>query len=381
MKDYLKAYQAELKVITPVHIGNGVKLNKKEYIFQRNTGKVYVMNIQKMFAGLARKGLQRQFTDYYLQPRSFELDRWLRDNRIGSADYNSWVSYSMEGGGCLADRGRKAEIAVFQKDAYGCPYVPGTAIKGMLRTILMAYELSRNPDLCRNMRQDLPRIARNDRKNRKYYLSGEHKSIEQETFYTLNRQDEKGKPVRPTDAVNDCLSGLIVGDSEPLKTSDLVLCQKLDQKANGEVNKINILRESLKPGCIIRFKVTIDSMICKYTMEDIQKAINIFGDLYYDLFSSHFKDTDRTKPGTVWIGGGTGFATKTVIYPLLGYAPGVMTAMEVFDKTLSQKARSEHRHDRDKSIGISPHMLKCTEYKGKQCQMGMCQMSFTGQES
>lgn len=376
MNDYLKACQAELIVLTPVHVGNGAKLNKKEYIFQRNTGRVHVMDIQKMYAGLSRKGLQRRFTEYYLQPKSPDLDRWLRENGVGTTDYKNWISYSMEGGGCLADRGRRTEILPFQKDAYGCPYIPGTTIKGMLRSILLSYELSKDESKGRNLREDLPRIARNDTGNRTRFLSREQKGLEQEVFYTLNRKDEKGKPVRASDAVNDCLSGLIVSDSEPLKTSDLVLGQKLDQRINGEINKLPILRECLKPGCIIRFTLTIDEALCRYSIADIEEAINYFGDMQYEMFISRFANTDRPRPGTVWIGGGTGFVSKTVVYPLVGYKLGVMTTMEVFKKTLSPKARNEHKHDRDNREGISPHMIKCTEYDGRVYQMGMCQLKF-----
>ena len=374
MENYLKAYVAELKVLSPVHVGNGTKLNKKEYTFQRTSGKVHVMDIQKMYAGLGRKGLQRQFTDYYLQQRAVTLDRWLRDNNIGPADYNKWVSYSMEGGDCLAERGRPAEIALFQKDAYGCPYVPGTSIKGMLRTILLAYELDRDKELCKNLRVDLPRTARNSTDKRKWFLNKERKEVEQEVFNTLNRINEKGKVLPVGDAVNDCLSGLIVSDSEPLKVTDLVLCQKMDQMVNGEVNKINILRESLRPGTVIRFKLTIDTALCKYNIEDIKNAVRVFGELYFDMFSSKFRGTDRPGPATVWLGGGAGFATKTVIYPLLGYSAGVMTSMEVFKKTLPWKVADQHKHYNDNKVGVSPHMLKCTEYRGKRYQMGMCSL-------
>lgn len=33
MKDYLKTYQMVLKTVSPVHIGTGKTLSKKEYIF------------------------------------------------------------------------------------------------------------------------------------------------------------------------------------------------------------------------------------------------------------------------------------------------------------------------------------------------------------
>lgn len=377
MNNYLEAYQAEMTAQTPVHVGSGLKLNKKEYVFQRSSGKVHVMDIQKMFSGLARKGLQRQFTDYYLEQRSSDLNRWFSDNRVGPSDYNSWISYTLEGGGCLAEKGRRAEIIPFQKDAYGCPYIPGTTIKGMLRTILLSYELANDSSLCGTLRNELARKARNSRDKRQYFLKEEHREIEKEVFHILAREDEKGKPVPANNAVNDCLSGLIVSDSEPLSTSDLVLCQKLDFAPDGGENKLPILRESLKPGTVIRFRITIDAAVCKYSIEDIQEAVKLFGELYFDMFLRHFKNTDRPGPDNVWVGGGTGFAAKTVVYPLLGYKAGVMTTMEIFNKTLSNDARIHHKHEYDNRLGVSPHMLKCTEYHGKRCQMGICRLSFS----
>ena len=44
------------------------------------------------------------------------------------------------------------------------------------------------------------------------------------------------------------------------------------------------------------------------------------------------------------------------------------------EKTLSSEAKKTHKHNKDNHLGVSPHMLKCTEYQGRRVQMGMCRL-------
>ena len=43
-------------------------------------------------------------------------------------------------------RGRYLEVGEFVKDAYGCPYVPGSSFKGMLRTVLLSALIEEGPE-------------------------------------------------------------------------------------------------------------------------------------------------------------------------------------------------------------------------------------------
>ena len=61
---------------------------------------------------------------------------------------------------------------------------------------------------------------------------------------------------------------------------------------------------------------------------------------------------------TVFLGGGSGFVSKTVIYSLLGEREGVQAVQDIFDKTYVPK---EHKHYKDCRLGVSPHVLKMYE--------------------
>ena len=57
------------------------------------------------------------------------------------------------------------------------------------------------------------------------------------------------------------------------------------------------------------------------------------------------------------------------MYELLGEKEGT----KVISKLMNLKF-PEHEHLEDVKKGVSPHMLKCTNYDGKICEMGKCKM-------
>ena len=120
-----------------------------------------------------------------------------------------------------------------------------------------------------------------------------------------------------SNAVNDNLSGLHVGDSQPISVDQLTLSQKIDVTLDGTEKPLNVLRETLIPGTEICFDVSIDTTICPYQMEDIIEALNIFQNICNRYFYARFHWEAKEK-NTVWLGGGCGFLSKTVLYPLLG---------------------------------------------------------------
>ena len=175
--------------------------------------------------------------------------------------------------------------------------------------------------------------------------------------------------------VNDCMSGLIVSDSNELPIDRLGLFQKVDVHRDDTEKRLPILRECIVPGTEITFTITIDRTKCKHTVEDLKKAVELFADCNYQFFLSKFQNVVKSDSKTVWLGGGAGFTSKTINYPL-HQVRGLQMAMTVFDKTLSGKQKAGHKHNLDAKIGVSPHVLKCTYYKGARLQFGECSIQF-----
>lgn len=366
MNEYLKTYRIKIKALSPIHIGSGEKISKKEYIYLPQNHHVLIPDVEKMYGDLQKKGLGKSYMEYLLSGgnRVPALGPWLRQSQVRVSEYGKWKKYEMDAGEAfLAQKSRPKDIDAFIKDAYGLPYVPGSSIKGMIRTALIAWELKKNPEKYESIRKKIAMKSR-ERASRKSCLAAETDELEQMIFYTLNRD-----PKKRSNAVNDNLSGLHVGDSYPIPVEQLTLSQKIDYTLNGQENALPLLRESLKPGTEIEADITIDSTICPYTMEEIMKALHLFEKICYVFFYSRFqRGTD--KPGIVWLGGGCGFLSKTVTYALFGNQ-AVKVVDGIYKNTLAGRTYNDHKHAKDIGLKIAPHVCKCTKYQGKLYDMGM----------
>ena len=141
------------------------------------------------------------------------------------------------------DGKKSREIHTFIKDAYGCPYVPGSSVKGMLRTILLAGKILKNPERFQNNKVQFQKKLRSkDGGKRDKYLSQEIKDLETAAFHKLSRREDE-----IDDAVNDIFSAIRISDSKPLSTEDLILCQKVDLSLNGGEHDLPMVRECLRP--------------------------------------------------------------------------------------------------------------------------------------
>lgn len=368
MNSYLKTYDITLETLAPLFIGSGADIKKKEYVYLKQENKVFIPNLPKMYQGLRKLGKGREYENYLLNDGR-ALAAWFSEQQIGYKQYAQWMDYELASGdvdfeGNDKKGNRTKEIQLCIKDAYGCPYVPGSSLKGALRTVLIGDHLMEKeyPDM-RNKVRNFKETSRNR------LLGWENKELETEVLHTLNRKKRKD------DAVNDVLSGLRISDSKPLQVTDLTLCQKIDVSIKGNENKINTLRECIKPGTKIQFSITIDSQIFPYSVEDILKSVRSFYH-QYEIFKNKFPiaiEFDSAED-VIYLGGGCGYATKTVTYPLLGQEDGVKTVSRIIDQTLSPVSRRQHKHVQDVGLKVSPHTLKCTRFEGKIYEFGLCRL-------
>lgn len=366
MQNYLKEYQMRITALAPIHVGNGMKIGKKEYIQQGATQPVIVPDTAKMFYTLRLLKKDRAYADFMLNERRMGLGQWLEEQKI-SKYIDSWKRYSMDAGDAFVRKstGRRdatpKEIMCFVKDAYEQPYIPGSTLKGMLRTALLCWRVYKNQDRYKQELMNLSRAADNGG-SRKTYLQRETDALETAVFHTLGRDDRK-----QGNAVNSIMSGFVVSDSKPISEKQLMLAQKIDYDMFGDEKCLPILREAIMPGTQIDFSVTIDSTICDVTINELMDALEYFKKSVFDNFYAKFK-RGSTVEGTVWLGGGTGFLSKTILYPLYDKQAVKLTDM-VFQNTLA-KNYDKHKHYDDIAKGVAPHVCKCTRYQGKLYDMG-----------
>ena len=193
---------------------------------------------------------------------------------------------------------------------------------------------------------------------------------------TFHRQitDEK---VKLENMQNDIMRGIIVGDSLPIDKHSLCICQKIDLPVKGKEKSLNVLRECLKPGTVVTVPLTIDSKIMRnmygkqFDLEDIKADINMFYKNYKDEFVCKFRNAPMIKDekNAFYLGGGSGYVSKTVTHSLFNEDNATKVVSEIFYKILKKSANKD-----DERIGVSPHTLKCTNYKDNLCQMGLCRI-------
>lgn len=377
MGAYLKKYDIELTTLGPVFIGSGYNTNKKEAIFFKN--KVVLIDTKEMFEYLIRRNLLRRYQEYMLDSNK-DLAAFLKENNIGSEVYEKWKSKTIP----LLDTedtsqgGTKQKgIDRFVRDGRGLVYVPGSSLKGMFRTILTAAYLIKNKEYAKKTGDKLELAVRQLGQSTKpgdweKALGKAMGEIDTEIFHKnlfSNPECKMGNKV------NDSLRGFMVSDSEYIADEDMCICQKLDFSLSAREVALPLYRECIKPNVKIRFSITIDSSFCKYSIEDILEAIEIFSADYKNKFTSNFTKAPKLNNKYIcYLGGGAGFVSKTIIYPSFEKTK----AVKFTAKWLSIKF-NKVGHDRDTQV--SPRMIKCTRFNNTVYQFGACCLSKYSEDS
>lgn len=366
MKRKLQTYTLTLTAAGPVFVGNGKEISKKEYIRLKD-GTVLVLDIEKFYSFIEKKHLEKQYLDFMLKNDRMSLGSWILNQEIQVKDIQNCIRYRLKNSDMELEHGKPVQIMEYIKDPYGQPYIPGSSVKGMMRTILLCNDICEHPQKYERIAADMERELfqnRNQNVGRKRVLAASMKKAEVECYHLLNRFEKKRE-----NAVNDRLSGIIIGDSKPLRTDDLTLCQKVEVHPDGAEKKLNLLRECIKPQTQIEMMLTIDTDLFPLDDRQMMKAIHNFNSIYNENFSEKFRGANCPSEDMVYLGGGAGFISKTIIYALFQGTEGIKVCQSIFEKT---NVPRNHKHYKDMQYGVSPHILKSTYYAGKQYQMGQC---------
>ena len=372
MTPYLKRYRMKITAIGPIHVGDGKQLKKTEYLYDKQSNRVFVLDSMKMYAYLEKEKLLDRFQDYVLgMGKNANLFPFLQNQNIPRESWESWKSYDY--GISVRENTSLNEIHSFVKDANGRPYAPGSSIKGMIRTALLAYLLGNNKegrdeegmfsyrDINEGKIQSIRRTVKQGRiDGGKRGLRNEVGELEALAFHQLELKDGT-RLENPRNAVCSILRGLLVRDSQPLSLMDLDLAQKVDlfsenpsrrdsrfsRDGKEKTNAISTFKEVLRPGTEIYFDLILDSKVFPYSLDTILAALDYFNEKCYYYHYKHFQRPTLEK-GIVWLGGGAGYCTKTVSYPLLQ-----KEGLELVSEILVNNFKNHH-HDRDKELGVSP---------------------------
>lgn len=375
---HLERMNLTVHTLSPVFIGSGERLSKKEYILDPKKGIIYFPDLVRLMAYLQQRRLLEEYESFLIQTRQNDLRAFLLNNKINETDYHHFIRYTISAGEAVKTENFR-EVLTFVKDIDGRPYIPGSSIKGAIRTALAA-QLMKKIDGKRMQKSILN--ADHSQSPRKY-LSWENNHMEQELFCSLDISDPTNKSDLSRRPINDFMRGIQISDSAPLAYDQLTLTGKIDRKPDGTISPLPIFRECLIPDTEAHLLITLDMPILKkagWDLPGIENALHKFADDHYAHFEQYYPEladdaSIAAQHGVdLILGGGSGYVSKTLVYNLFADRK---ESLSMVAKIMHKQFRN-HGHMKDmNSYKVSPHTLKTAKYREQYYQMGRCELIIT----
>ncbi len=220
-------YALTIEVLTPLHIGNGNEL-LRGYDYVADGGRTWVIDQKRLLEAALGEG--GEFDNTLLSRPPAEL---LRPSDF--QEDSPFFRYVMPGE--PTNRPLREQI----KDTWGNPYLPGSSVKGLLRTLLLwgIYTAEKDRVL------DLSRAD-----NRRSWAA---LPLEREVF-APGISDPRQAPNK------DLLKALRVSDSEPVAADALHVATTLiyPTSSRGGSRGVNIDVEALRSGTILQIQIAVE---------------------------------------------------------------------------------------------------------------------------
>lgn len=232
MSDISNNYRLDVEVLSPLHIGSGVTLRRGfEYMTQGPT--TYRLNDRAI--------LDERWPDDETEQRKL-LAGQLADLLVGVdlAKHPEYVLYRYRGVPTLG------EIREHIRDVYGQPYLPGSSLKGALRTAITR-TIIEGVDKVVLKRSDIGPAMRDER----------------DTRAAKQADDRIEARFAGADPYHDLFRALAVGDSEPAPADALTL-QKIQVVPGLEVDV-----EALRAGTHLCVPLRVDTYLLKKVGEQL----------------------------------------------------------------------------------------------------------------
>jgi len=328
-----KHYKVTLKTLSPLFIGSGETLRKSQYIYIDSDLTANIIDERELTKWLIKNNKLDTFIDIVAKDKNASLQRILKD--IGFNDLKKITKYSLKVNR-LANKDSRAmnDLVLFVRDGAGDVYIPGSSLKGALRTCLL-------------------------------------KTI----------GDEK------SDRARELFSNISISDSDTLSNTNLAIYQKIDfsKQASG---KIPLYRECIKSGQVASFILTLeDEYNCiDDIMDSIQSTYSAYHEKWaFPLITSrneelkkyHFFDNYDTSEESlgkdrclIYLGGGPGFVSKTLHYKEKERETAKRDIKEILTKKFPvyRKLNSMPGH--------VPMALKLAIEDNKLMEIGKCELFF-----
>jgi CRISPR-associated RAMP protein, csm5 family len=366
----------KLEVLTPLHIGGAdykSKLDKKEYIFDKDKKTLTLIDNEKFIAFLIKKNLFEKYIAYIennvnakvmIQNRNINLFNFLKANNIDKdiQDFRKKAPIKLD-----MNIENMNDIKLMLRDVQGKPYIPGTSIKGALINLLLVDYIIKNREKfskekriilseCKKTNDD--RSIRGLKNDIKKIVNQIEKSI----IYSDNKSLEKSKKF-----------GISVSDSYSYSNTRTNFYQDIDEKRTNKPGEdksrpMPVAREYIIANSIFDFDITLDIDL----LEESKLKIKNIDDLIDSIENamSYLIDVleDKNSPRTenLVLGANTGFLQKTIVYALF---EDEKERLEVVKKLLHKNQKNvigNHLNDK-----FAPRVLNRIKINNKNLLAGL----------
>ena len=394
----LESYNMKIKVLTPTFIGGGedTKINKSQYIYDPKKKQLKIVDERKLASFLGKRNLLGFYSGYVKDlndniknkrnknENDMNLGEWFRkiSSMVNfSGDIEECIKYSIDVSNIR--RNQLNDVACFIKNVEGNPYIPGSSLKGAITNAILVDHIHRNRDMYRSSWEEIKRATakpshnNRDSKEMKKRVERVSNNLVKDIFdYEI--LDEGGRKT-----TYKGMSGLSVSDSSQFKREDMKLFQRKDLLLTDKKDNIlPIFRECLVSPQEATFSLNIDSNKLNSSLEikgidDIYRAL----DTQFELLAGKdgvfrvFSNLDTLMPfdgddkGLLFVGGGTGYLTKTIMAAL---APDKDQLLKAVRNFLHKDRPVTFIHENDKLI--SPRTIRVSDNNGKDQLNGICRI-------
>ena len=368
-------YKMKLEVLTPLHIGGAdykSKLDKKEYVFDKENGTLTLIDSEKFISFLIKKNLFDEYI-FYIQ-KNLNLKKNEQDKNIKLIDFlkNKDIYKNIEEFRKKAPFKVNSEIEemndikLMLRNFQGKPYIPGTSIKGALVNFLLVNYITNNRDKFKDEKNRILEISQkfsndNDIKRAKNDIKRIVNEIEKSIIFGNNEELEKSKRF-----------GLSVSDTYNYSNTRTNFYRDIDEKRDTSKEEkeqaMPVYREYIMANSIFDFDITLDIDL----LEESKLKIKNIDDLISSIESamSYLIDVleDKNSPHTenLVLGANTGFLQKTIVYALF---ENEKERLEVVKKLLHTKKGDKIKdHLNDK---FAPRVLNRIKINNKNLLAGL----------
>ena len=377
--------QLLLTVVSPTNIGGPETLTTKDYMYNYDSGEVYLLNNYEWFRFLSRHNKLAEFElymqDEMVRPNGRTMYDWAK-NAIGASQLTKDTLGSAIGSimkSSIYNKGRKNslnDITPQIRGANGDVYIPGSSIKGVIDSAIISHMLRNNKAFRSTVQRELRKVLEvYKRKNARNLFKDIFKMVNLAILKHIHvLTNNEGKPFKGILA--NAFRGISISDAMPMGAIQTEVLKKEDSCIDEDgTHAISVHRECILPNQKFSFTVTLDTAMTKEIgITSIDQVLDILQedfDAIHKLLASKFKKVSPSifkalEPANAYIGSNTGFVQKTII--MSAFTDDEKTGIDVIRAILDVNFPKAKHDIKDKIM--APRALNLVKWNGHYYEMG-----------